>query len=748
LGLVTGLLASANFSTSAVAQTASATNEGYTLLNRGWVNDAIVIFQRVLRSYPNSLEARLGLAIAYQKAGQDSAAWKTYHQVLNQDPNNRAALKAIGLLGGYRPEWQPDGIAALTALLQLNPNDTDARAQRALLYGYQGKFAKSLADYQPLLQSTPKPEILLGAAQIYAYSGKYAQGIVLFKRYQATGKPIPDDAVAAYATALRQTGQAEQAVQLLEARLQQRRQLDPTAIQLRAALAVAYQMNNQPKRATATLFALHNQPEAALPLARATSEIARQTKNTILYQEAISLYRQVLQKTSDPPPGLVIEVADVMSESSANRAEALQLYQQAIQQQPDNAALKIKQLILTQQLGQISRADSRQQLRALLQPLPASQEERQLLAQALQQLDPPDPELLSSYQELAQSDIDVPFLNIRIAQILIQKNELEVARQVIATYRATSVGSQDLASELFLAEIERRENRLDNAAQRYESIIARNPNDIVLIDSLRGLAGIRQAQGRVDDALQIYDRVLSRNPQATWAQLGKASLDYQAKRMSIEEAESVLNQWLTAQPTETPPELFSLVGALPPDPKRESLYSTLLIVDPDSFVIQRRLIQVLARRDPQQARSRVNQLLQGDPTNLNVYFVKAELAQTLGNFNEAAVAYQEILQRQPENVDALLALGGVRFQQQRYGEAEAIYKRIVALKPTDWDIRRILAELSLAQDQPQGAIQQFKQAEQLQKAQGSADPVVADRLERVQVDYLRRRGFQPSWERY
>ncbi len=737
------------FNTPVAAQTASpAVNEGYALLNRGWVNDAIAAFQRALRSNPNSLEARLGLAIAYQRAGQDSNAWQTYQQVLQQDPNQPTALKAIGLLGGYRPEWQTQGIEALTKLLQLTPSDNEARAQRALLYGYQGRFSEALADYQPLLQTNPKPNVILEAAQIYTYSGDYSQGLALFQRYQNLGKTIPDFAITAYAQALQPMGKTAEAVQILETRLNQRKQLDTVAIELRTALAVAYQANNQPEQVAAVLAPLRNRPEAVLPLARSLSAMARSTGNTEMYREAITLYRQVLEKTREPLPELVIEVADVMSEASFFQAEALQLYQQAIQQQPTHSPLKIKQLILAQQMGQISRPELTQQLQGILQPLPSAQTERRLLAQALLKLDSPDPQLLSTYQELVQSGVDVPFLNFRIAQMQMQKGELDAAKQTLATYRATAIGARDLATELLLAEIERRDNRLAQAAQRYESIIAANPSNTLLIGAMRGLAGIRQAQGRMEDALQIYDQILNRNPEATWAQLGRTAIAYEANRLSAIEAEAVLNQWLASSSMETPPELFSLVGALPAAAEREALYSRLLKIDPENLAIQRRFIQVLARRDPEQARSQVNQLVQRNPGNLTAYFVKGELAQTLGHLDEAADAYQAILQRQPDNLDALLALGGVRFQQQRYQEAETIYTRIATLRPNDWDIRRILAELSLAQDQPQVAIQQLKQAEQIQKSQGAADPILSDRLERVQVDHLRRRGFQPSWERY
>jgi tetratricopeptide (TPR) repeat protein len=166
----------------------AAVRQAQSLLQRGLVNDAIRAFQQALRSSPNSLEAKLGLAQAYQKAGQDAEAWTAYQRVLEQDPNNTPALQAVGVLGGYRPEWQARGIEALTTLLNQNPNDNQSRAQRALLLGYQGRYAESLADYQIVLQGNPSPDTILGAAQIYTYSGDYEQGLALFNRYQGTGK--------------------------------------------------------------------------------------------------------------------------------------------------------------------------------------------------------------------------------------------------------------------------------------------------------------------------------------------------------------------------------------------------------------------------------------------------------------------------------------------------------------------------------------------------------------------------------
>src|SRR5919202_2107673 len=218
----------------------AAVRRGQSLLQRGLANDAIAAFQQALRSSPNSLEAKLGLAQAYQKAGKDAEAWGAYQRVLEQAPNNVPALKAVGVLGGYRPEWQVRGIEALNTLLSQNPNDNEARAQRALLLGFQGRYSESFADYQVALANNPSPDTLLGAAKIYPLSGDYQRGLELFRRYQATGKKITDYAAGPYALALRKTGNPQQAIQILEQELQKTKKLDNLAIQLRSDLAQAY----------------------------------------------------------------------------------------------------------------------------------------------------------------------------------------------------------------------------------------------------------------------------------------------------------------------------------------------------------------------------------------------------------------------------------------------------------------------------------------------------------------------------
>ncbi|MEB3357841.1 MAG: tetratricopeptide repeat protein [Synechococcales bacterium] len=725
------------------AQTAAA-NRGYELLERGWVNDAIDAFRRALQQDANDLSARLGLAIAYQRAGQDDNAWQTYQQVLAQAPNNSTALAGVGLLGGYRPEWQAQGIQALNALIELEPDNSEARAQRALLLSYQGRFGEALMDYERLLATAPSTSVLIGAAQAYTYSGDYAQGLALFER---VGQ-IPNDAVTAYALALQETGQTAMAVQVLATRLATANLSASQAVQIRSALAVAYHANQQPDEAIATLAPLRNDESAILPLARALSAIARRDRNDTLYDEASALYQRALTQTAAPSVGLMTEVADVLSESPAYRAEALRLYRQLAEEQP-TASLTVKTAVAAWQLGELSRSQLQQQLRAATQPLPDAPIEQRLLANALIRLDPPDSSLLPIYQDLVDAGVDAPFLHVRIAQIYAERREYDLARQALAVYAASDRGSTDPLVDLLLADLDRREGNWQASVDRYTTLIDQAASPTTVNDALEGLAGVRIAQNQLDEALLVYEQLLRRNPNDPAVRLGWASVAYQTETITQAEAEQVLDQWLATQSLQAPPpSLYRLLAVLPPNPQREAVYEALLAVNSTDVGVNRRLIQVLADRDPTAAQNRVNQLLAANPDDIGAYFIQGEFAQTIGDLDQAIAAYEAILERQPENLDAIAALAGVRFQQRRYAEAVQLYTTVVTAQPNNWEARRALAELSAAQNRPLTALAQLRELQDDLESTGSDHTALEQRIRRLRIDVLRRRGFQPDWERY
>jgi cellulose synthase operon protein C len=746
LGILTG-----------VAQEAvpTAVRQGFTWLGRGLVNDAIAVFQGAVRRYPNSLEAKLGLAIAYRRAGKDLEAWQTYQTVLVQDPQNSLALKTLGVLGGFRPEWQQPGIAALTTLLTLHPTDSEARAQRAQLYGYQGRFSEAIADYEIALQGRPSADTLVGAAQIYTYSGNYARGLELFNRARSLGpQGMTGNAAIAYARALRGVGNAALAVQTLRSQLTQK--LDATALHVRSELSQAYLDNQQPAEALAVLDPLRDRRDARLPLARALNELGQRQTLPLVLAEAADLYKQALNETPNPPAMLLQEVADVLGAMPQEQAYALQLYRQLQQQYPGNASVSWQQVVLESQLGMISRAETRQRLQGLLVSLPKDTVGQTAIARALIRLDP-DPELLEVYQRLLPVGVNVPFLQIRVAQILIEQNDLVGAQAAIAAYRATPTGAQDQTPELLLAELERRQGKLEASAQRYQALMANTAEASTLHSAaIRGLAGIRLAQQRPVEALALYDVLLANHSQDLSLHLARTSVAYQAGQITEAAATAVLNQWLQSRPAnDMPRELYSLVGVLPASAQRESLYATLIAADSNYVPVQVRYVELLAKRDPQLARAEMNRLLdrvrQTAPDDRNrsaLALLQGQLAQALGDFSQADDAYARVLAEDPVNLDALLAWGGIRVQQRRYEAAMALYNRALSLKPDDVGVRRSLAELAAAQGNPLTALEQLERIELEQGLAGNPDGTLAHRRQQIQENLLRQRGFQPPWERY
>jgi len=726
--------------------------EAYTQLGAGLVDQAIAQFRIAIQRYPSSVEAKLGLGIAYRRAGKDENAFETYLSLLAQDPKNVLALRSIGLLGGYRTEWQKKGIDALTQLLILSSNDLEARAQRALLYGYQGKFAESVSDYDAVLRSgAPTPDVLLGAAQIYTFSGNPKRGLELFEQYQTTTqKSIPATATIAYAKALRATGNPAQAISLLESLPNK-----GTNASARSELSQAYLANRQPQQALSVLDPLRNRSdtESRLALARALNEIGRQQGRPDLQAESASLYQQALAATPNPPSFQVKETADVLSGISGQEQTALNLFRQLAAQNPGDRVIALQQLALEGKLGTMPAGQIVQQVRTLLTPFPTDPAQQQAIAAAISRLDP-EPDYFPVYQALLQSGVDEPFLNFRMAQLFIASNDFGNARAALAIYKATIAGSQDLAPDLLMAEVDRKEGNLDVAASRYQALLNSGTTDNDVINSaLRGIAGIRLSQNRSAEALYLYDQILARNPNDGPTRLGRTAIAYQAKLITEFDADAVINQFLQSRPTQTPNELFTLVALLPARDYREPLYKALAAANPNNIDVQVRLIQILAKRDSFQAQIMANRVLAQvkGGTAISALSLRGRLAEALGNLDQADQAYIAILNLQPDNLDAVSALGGVRFQQRQFDSAERLYLLALAMKPENSaSIQRTLADLSSSAGKPLQALDRLEALKIQQQSIPGAFPdfSLQQRQQEIQEGFLQQRGFQPPWERY
>jgi tetratricopeptide (TPR) repeat protein len=755
-----------------LAQTPASVQEGNALVNQGLINQAIPVLEGAVKQYPQSIEARLGLANAYLKAGSylnNEAAFRTFNEVLGIDPDNKAALYAVGVMGEYRYDWRLQGIAALDRLVELEPNNMPARSQRALLNGYLGDLRSAIADYDIVIPTNPPPKVVLAAAQSYTYAGEYLKARDLFTQYRGTGGAIEDYAAIAYGIVLRETDDPGASVAVLEKELGDTAKLEGVSIRARAAISVSYAQLGQLDEALAILRTLDGRFDSRMITARSLHQINGDLDSPEIEQEVIDIYYRVLEAPLPPdyvvPPGnrgrenfylnnpIAREMADVLSGIPRERPLSRKLYIELLKNLPDDRILPVNLAIVERQLGLATRTELRTRIEPYLLPIPASNYDRRLLVQALVRLDSPDPSLLPLYQPYVDAQVNEPLLYFRIAQMQILDNNLAAAKASIAQYQATKDGQKDqFGSLLLLAEIDRRENNLDGSVAKYEQIIAAPKVDrSIRSGALQALAGIYRSRGQLAEAIALYDQIIARYPDDLAKPLGRASLAYQADQITEAEAQGILNQWLTTR-RDLPLELYSLVAALPADPQKEALYNRLLAESPDSVPIRLRLLQVVAMRDPEGAKAQLADLIAKDPDNLGSYFIQGEFAQDLGDLDLASDAYEAILARSANNTDALAALGGVRFQQRQYSEATDLYAEVLQLEPGNRVAQTAIAELTAAKGDRLDAIRQMEAIEEQDSAEpnprATPDPNLTRRRQQIETDFLRQRGFQPPWERY
>jgi tetratricopeptide (TPR) repeat protein len=440
----------------------------------------------------------------------------------------------------------------------------------------------------------------------------------------------------------------------------------------------------------------------------------------------------------------------VLGNLPEHQTTALQLVQQLKQSLPNDAALTLQQHILQYELGTLGRESFVQQVRTTFPSLPADAFQVRMMGQVLSRVDPPLPELLPLYQSLVAGGATEAFLNYRVAQIYLQQGRLAEAKTALNTYANTPAGRRDPETvQLLLADIDRREGNLAQSAQRYQALLNTAQFPAIRRGALQGLAAVYAIQGNYQQALALYDQLIAENPQEFSYQLGRTALAYQAGLITEAQAAAILNQGIQRYgAANSPPELINLATALPPSPDRAGVYQALLAVEPGNAQLQLRALQVLAETDPAQAESRIAQRIAANPANLDWYFVQGEISQQTGDYGLARQSYTTVLQRQPNNQDALLALAGLEFQTGNYNQAADLYQQALALDSQNSTARTSLAALNAVQGRPLQAIQQLQTWQQNQHARGIADSQVARQIQQIQETLLLQRGIQPPWERF
>ncbi len=174
------------------------------LLGRGDLEGSIALAQAVLELWPESARAYFLLGKIHLEAGDQEAARQAWEGAIALEPDNRAARMELGLLyeaqgqvdlaGQHLAYADPDeatpilwqrvwqhlntgeeeaGLAALGLIIQLNPNDANARFVLADCLRLLNRYDEALRAYEEARRVAPDDmRFYLGRGQLYAAQGE------------------------------------------------------------------------------------------------------------------------------------------------------------------------------------------------------------------------------------------------------------------------------------------------------------------------------------------------------------------------------------------------------------------------------------------------------------------------------------------------------------------------------------------------------------------------------------------------
>ena len=219
------------------------TLEGRILLGLGDLAAARVLFDAVLRTEPNNLDARFGLAEIEVASGNPRSGADRFIASLRADPGNVRALLSLVILFGGLGEEETAG-QYVRRVLQSAPGDPLVRYMAARHYFRFGDIVE--ARYHAKLAIDMKPDYrdairLLGSIELR--NGDYASALPVLEDLLKTDR---DDYLLWYAlgTAYRETGAVDDAVNSFAGALRLRTDDEISRIALESFLMQSYDLDD------------------------------------------------------------------------------------------------------------------------------------------------------------------------------------------------------------------------------------------------------------------------------------------------------------------------------------------------------------------------------------------------------------------------------------------------------------------------------------------------------------------------
>jgi tetratricopeptide (TPR) repeat protein len=643
-------------------------DRGMALYQAGNTVKARLEFRNVLQIDPKHPQAWLMLARIAEQQNDPRAAFGAYEKAAQLDPENAQLRLKWGemLLGANRVE---DALSEAENVLAKAPASADALALRAAVRNRQNDQAAAVADALAALEAEPGHRnalSLLAGIRLEQGDSHAAKGLM-----EEAVETYPEDVALRYSLAAvyKVRGEMEAARAAHEALIA----LEPQILAHRQALADFLTEQGQTaaaENALRTAVAENpDQTDAKLLLAQYAANQRGTDAGVAVFEELIaaesdeyrlrfaladlyraagrpadaeSTYRAIMERDSSGPQGLRARgllAGLLLADDRPHEAEVLAA--EALAGDPRDAEALLVRAAIALQGGNTEQAIS--DLRLLLQDDPGSTRALRLLAKAHAAR-----EEVALAQDALQTAIEAapsePAAYLQLVQLRMETGDTEGASLILEQLLAQAPRNAQAQDALARIQFAKQDwQAMENTAER---VLKTRPEHF-LGYYLKGQ--VMQRTGRLKESVAAFETALEKAPEAVAPLLALAR-----SRMALsqpEQAEDRIRQVLAADPMNAP--ALNLLGQLQaalqrPDAARTQ-FERAIEAQPTSPIAYSRLAGLQAQGgDYSAAIETLRKGIEATQGNAFLHFRLAVVLQQAGRFEEAAAAYEEVLQAAPD----------------------------------------------------------------------------------------------------
>ena len=604
---------------------------GHSYVMLGNVDMAQTAFNEALAAKPSYAPAELGLARLRAMQGNMAEANKIVDEVLVKSPREADAWHFKGDLQRAEQKF-PEALAAYQKVLEFKPRTTPVHANIIMLELKDNKFELATKQLAEMKKVAAKQPITV-----------YMEALIAFGKKDLTA------ARSAVENLLKMQPDNPQGLQLAGAIAYQNR----SDVQAQEYLGKALQKNpglDYSRRILVASYMRSGQPAKAL-----------------------TTLKPVLQGTAIPPAWLTL--AGEVYMQNGETEQAAEFFSQAAQHDPKNSQARTALALSQMRLGHTEQAF------ADLEQIAASDSgvtaDMAIIASAMRQKD--FDKALQAIAHLEKKQPNTPVAHNLRGQALLGKKDIEAARNSFE--KALTIDATYLPAVTNLVLIDLTEKKLDQARQRYETVLKKDPKNV---PAMLALAQLKARTGAsLDDVASLLKKAIATDSSNPTPHFALISLLLSAKEK--DKARAATEEALAAFPAN--PEILEVAGqvyqASGDTNQALAMYNKLANLLPNNPQPYLRIAEIhLAAKNKQAARDSLTKGLSKQPDSLPLQRAQIMLDVADRRFSEALATARAIEKAQPQASAGYVLEGDVQLAQKDWKGAATAYRAGLKAAPT------------------------------------------------------------------